>query len=520
MGSLSAKQVLYRSNGGEPNSLDPHKSMDGPDYMIKNDLFEGLVALDAHGNIIPGVALSWEISDDKLTYVFNLRKNARWSNGDPVTAHDFVYAFRKLVDPTNKDMASFYLADFKNANSILKGTLKDVNQLGVKALDDHTLEIQLESPIPYLFDILTSNGGYPLHQKTIETYGDKWTRPQAMVSNGPFVLAEWRPNEYVKLVKNEHFWDKENVKLEDVYFLSITEESVELKMFRTGQIDVTYYNFQSPAMMELMRKKAPETIRISPALKIGVYIFSMKRPAMQDKRVREALNLAVDRTLITEKVLFSGSANPAYSFSMPGLKNNLKSHINQSNMSRKEQCERARELYKEAGYSKENPLVVDLILPNRPNRRRVAIAVAEMIREVLGAQVNMQGKEFKVYAQQQGKDIYDIYDLVWFLDYNDMYSFLEQFSGSQNSMNAACYHNPQFDELLEKARKTNDFEKRDEILDQACQLLFDEHVVMPLFFTKNYRLVHPRLQGFHENITNVHGSRYMSINPEKASLTF
>jgi oligopeptide transport system substrate-binding protein len=493
--------------------------MDG-DYIIKNDLFEGLVTFDAQGNIMPGVAHSWTVSPDNLTYVFKLRRESRWSNGDPVTAPDFVYAFRRLVAPENGCSASFFLNDFKNGASILRGEIKDATQLGVKALDDHTLEINLETPIPYLLDILASYGGYPLHEKTLKAHGNQWARPGVMVSNGPFMLKEWVPNDHVKIIKNPHFWDKKSVKLEAVYYLPVTDESTELKMFRTGKLDITFPNIQSPSMVEFMQRKGPEVVRMSPSLKMNIYVFSMKSPALRDKRVREALSLAVDRHLLTEKALVAGSATPAYSLALPGLNNTLKSHLEEAEMSREDQWARARQLYKEAGYSDKNPLVVNLIIPNKPSRRKAAIGVAGMVRQVLGAQINIEGKESKIYDSQVGQDVYDIYDLMWALDYNDALGLIEQFSGANGRLNAACYHNPQFEEILKKARQTGDREKRDQLLDEACQILFDDHVIMPLFFTKNYRFVHPRVKGFYENIINVHGSRYLSIDPGKADLTF
>jgi oligopeptide transport system substrate-binding protein len=516
---LSAEQVIYRSHGGDPSSLDPHKSINDMDHMVQNDLFEGLVSFDEKGKIIPGVALSWTESSDKLTYTFKLRKEAIWSNGDPVTSHDFVYSFQRLLNPENGLTASFMLSNLKNANLIIKGKIKDLSQLGVKGIDDHTLEIKLETPIPYLLDILASYGAYPLHRKTVETHGNRWSRPGVMVSNGPFVLSEWKDGQYIKLSKNPLYWGKDRVKPEGVCFLSIADESTELKMFRRGEIDISHYNFPSTTL-EFMQKKDPSVIRVSPGLRIGMYVFSMRKSAMQDKRIREALNLAVDRTLITEKVLFSGASTPAYGFCIPGLKNKLNNNLKQVDMTREEQCARAQQLYKEAGYSKKNPLVIDLMLPQIPNRRKIGVAVAGMIQQVLGAQVKLDGKEFKVYFQQMGNNIYDMCDLIWSLDYNDILSILEQFSSSHTSVNAAFYSNPQFEALLKQARQASDFSVRDKILNQACQILLDDYVVMPLFFLKDVRLVHPRLEGFHPNTSGRYGSRYMSINPQKAHLTF
>lgn len=516
----SKGNFLIRSNGGAMTSIAPYDSTTSPDHTIKNEIWEGLTAFGPSGEIVPGVAYKWDISPDKLTYTFYLRSNAKWSNGDPVTAHDFVFAFRRLVDPNNGCIVASLLAGLKNADSIIKRKETDLTSLGVKALDDYTLQIQLENPLPYILELLASYPGYPLHQKTIEKYGADWTKPGNIVSNGPFVLKEMEPNDYIKLVKNEHYWDKDVVKIDGIYFLFVSEESVEFKMFRTGKIDITHNNFQTLPTMELMKKKAPETVRISPALKLAVYIFSMKKQKVADPKVREALSLAIDRELITEKILFPGSAEPAYGFCIPGLKNNLKSVCFDPSLSREKRHERARQLYKEAGYSEENPLVIDLILPNTPNRKKVGIAVAGMIKKVLGATVNIEAKEFKIYSHQKGQSCYDIYDLFWAFDYNDVMTILERFSGSLNPINAACYHNLEFDKLLEEAQKMSDFNERDKILDKASEIILNDHIAIPLFSSKNYRLVHPRVKGFQESIVNIHGGKYISLDPGKAHITF
>lgn len=509
--------TLNKSIGGEPSSLDPHKSLTNTCHTIKHEIFLGLCTLDSYGNIIPGVAKNWKISPDGKVYTFFLRPDARWSNGDPVTAQDFVYAFQRLVDPREPSPSALAFKDVKNASFLIKGQTDHLKKLGVRALNSQTLEITLENQAPYFLEILASDRGYPLPEKTIKKFGEKWSQPGNMVSNGPFVLKEWIPNDYIKLEKNPYFWDKDSIQIDTIYFHPISDEALELKMFRTGSLDITHYSFQSPASLESIRKKAPEVVKISPTLSLGVYVFNLKKKKMQDPRIREAINLCIDRTLLQK--LDPYSRVPAYNLSIPGLKNNLPYRLPLEKMSVSQRHERARKLYKEAGYSDKNPLTLELILPNVPSRKYKAVAIKEMIRKVLGAQVNFNIKERKIYESQVGTD-YDLWDLNWRLDNNDIFGFLDQFSMNVNKVNYANYRNPSFEALLQKALHVNNTKTRDEILNEACRILLENNILLPLDFLHLTTLVHPRVQGFHENIWALHASRYLSIDSSKDGPVF
>ncbi len=301
---LAEVQILHTGNGVEPQSLDLHRSEDVSSSNIQRDLYEGLISEAPNGDLIPGAAESWTVSDDGRTYVFNLRRNGRWSNGDAVTAADFVYGFRRGVDPKTLSVYSFILSPVLNADDItLRG--RAVEDLGIRAIDDYTLEITLANPTPYFLGLLTHSMAYPLHRASFELHGDQHTRPGNLVGNGAYRLAEWMVQSHIKVVRNRHYWDDANTKLEEVWFYPTEDLNSELQRYRAGELDLTY-DIPS-AQLPLIRSQLASELKISPYLGSYYYGFNVTRPPFKDNpNLRRALSRAVNRDIIANQSLGAG----------------------------------------------------------------------------------------------------------------------------------------------------------------------------------------------------------------------
>ena len=351
---LAAVQELVKGNGSEPASLDPQKVEGIPGSNVTKDLFEGLTTQDAAGNVIPGQAESWTISEDNKTFTFKIRKNANWSNGDPVTAHDFVFAFQRAVDPAIASRYAWFMEipTIINATAIIKGK-KPVASLGVKALDDKTFQVQLEKPVPYFIKMLAHQTTFPAPRKIIEKYGDDWTKPGNMVSNGAYTLSEWVVNERMTLVRNKNYWNDKKTVINQVTYLPIVSQTAELNRYKSGEIDMTY---EIPLEhYKNLKKEIPEEIRTTPYLGTYYYEFNTKVPPFDDVRVRKALSYAINRDAITQYVIGQGQ-KPAYAFTPEAVNGFTPPVTDYSQMSQKERNRKAIELMKEVGYDKNNPL--------------------------------------------------------------------------------------------------------------------------------------------------------------------
>ena len=353
----SAEMVFHRGNGQEPGSLDPQISEGVPSSHILRDIFEGLTAEHTDGSLIPGQAESWTISPDGTKFTFKLRDDAVWSNGDPVTAHDFVYAWQRAVAPATGSEYSFLLYPLQNAQAIAGGEEKDLAQLGAKALDDRTLEVQLEGPAPYFLGMITHSVAYPVHKATVEAHGEKWTRPENIVSNGAFKLSEWTPQSRIVSVKSDTYWNKDTVKLDKVVYYPTESQTTALKRYRAGELDWTY---EVPNdQIKWIKENMADEFHVTNYLGTYYYGFNMTKPPFNDPKLRKAFSMAIDRDILTSKIVTAGEV-PAYAFVVPGVTGYDAVY---SDFKAKEQAARNAEavkLYEEAGYSKDNPLEIEL----------------------------------------------------------------------------------------------------------------------------------------------------------------
>ena len=504
---LADEQVLRWGNGAEPQSLDPHRSEGVPSSNIGRDLFEGLMSEAPNGAVIGGAAESWVISEDGKTYTFALRQDARWSNGDPVTADDFVYSLRRSLDPATLSRYTFILNPILNAEAVAAGELPTA-EVGAKALDSHTLEIQLQNPTPYFLGLLTHSASYPVHPPSVEAHGDQYARPGNLVSNGAYQLDEWVVQSHIKLVRNSHFRDNDNTVIDEVWYYPTEDQTAELSRYRAGELDLT--NTIPKRQLRWIRENLADELVIAPYLGAYYYGFNMTRPPFGDSpELRRALTLAVDRDIITGQVTAAGEV-PAYGW-VPPVQNYTGQQMPEAAWTQEQRNEEARRLYALAGYSAENPLQTQIIYNTQEDHRRIAVAIASMWKEALGVEVEILNQEWKVFLDTRRQKIdTEVYRGGWIGDYNDAYTFAELFQ-SDGALNDSGYSNPEYDRLLAEASAEGDPQRRAELLEQAERIFLEDLPIMPLYFYVTARMVKPWVGGFTTNIMDHHRTRNFYI---------
>ncbi len=501
--------VLYRGNGAEPETLDIHRSSGVTEACIQRDLFEGLLAEAADGKLIPGVATHWQISDDGLQYDFTLRSDARWSDGSPVTSADFVYAFERALNPTTASDYAFILWPIKGAEAYSKGQLKDPAQLGIKAVNPHRLQITLHHPAPYFLQLLTHHMAYPAPRRAIEAHGRRWTRPGHLISNGPYQLSEWLPQAHIRLQKNPYFHAADSVKINAVVYLPTEDKNAELKRFRAGELQITE---DVPAtQIPWIKTHLAAAFHSSPYIGTYYYAFNLSRPPFAEQpKLRKALTLAIDRNILTNKVTQGGEI-PAYGWVPPGIPGYTPQALEEAGLSQAERIQKAQRLYAESGYSKANPLRVELLYNTSDNHKKVAIAIAAMWKQALGVKTTLRNEEWKVYLDSRKQREFQIIRAGWIGDYNDAYSFLSLFKSDVGDMNPSAYHNVAFDQFIQRAETTAEPRQRNTTLQLAEQQLLDDLPILPIYFYTTQHLVDPRIIGWVDNIMDVHPTRFLTL---------
>ena len=503
--AMGAGQMLRRGNGAEPQTLDPGRAQGIPESNILRDLFEGLVTDDVCGHLIPGVAHTWSVTPDGLTYTFLLRDTARWSNGDPVTAQDFVFSLRRTVDPATGSQYGAILEPIANAREIVSGKAKP-DSLGVEAQDTHTLVIHLHRPAPFLLGILAHQAAYPVHPATVVRYGLDFARPGRLVSNGAYRLKDWVVQSHVLLERNAAYWDDGHTRFDAVHYEATEDIFSELKRFRAGELDIT--ETVPATQVGWIRKHLPGALRTAPYLGVYYYGLNLTKPPFRDNpELRRALALAIERDILTGKILHSGE-QPAYGFvpPMPGYEG---ATLPEARMSREERWEKARELYAQAGYSTQRPLEVELLYNTQSDHKIMAVAIAQMWKQVLGVRVRLINQEWKVFLQtRQEKRDTQVFRAGWIGDYGDPETFLSILA-SWHEMNDTGYASKVYDDALETAMAEPDAMRRMQLLRSAEQILLQDLPVIPLYFYSSKHLVSPDLGGFAGNIMDRHPSRWL-----------
>jgi oligopeptide transport system substrate-binding protein len=505
----AAETVIRRGNGGEPQSLDQAQISIDVEGFIVRDLSEGLTVYDAEGKVVPGTAESWTVSDDGTVYTFKIRDNAKWSDGSQVTAGDFVYSMTRLLDPATAAGYANILFPIKNAEPFNKSKAKAAD-LGLKAVNDKTLEITLERPTPYFLQLMTHYTAIPVNKASIDKFGKDFTKPGNMVTNGAYMLTEYVANDHVTAVKNPNYWDAANVKIDKVIYNPSEDQAATERMFETGELDIVY-NYQADQRDFLKKKLGEDQVFASPALSTYYYAFDTRHEPFSDVRVRKALSMAIDRDFLAEKI-FGGAQLPAYNLVPPGMEGYTLPPVDIASMDQLDREDAAKALLTEAGYGEGGkPLNIDIRYNTNENHKKVAIAVADMWKAI-GAKVTTQNLDVKAhyaYLQEGGK--FDVARAAWAADYADPENFLNLAVSTNKTFNYGHWNNAKYDALMKASYEERDPAKRMKIMEEAETLLLSEYSITPMMNYASLWLVSRKVKGFHENVVNEHLTKYLSI---------
>lgn len=505
---LAETQIVHRGNGEEPQTLDPHLAEGVPSSNILRDLFEGLTTSAPDGRIVPGAARHWDISRDGLTYTFFLDPEGRWSNGEPVTADDFVWSWQRAVDPATGASYSRMLSPVVNAEKILAGELPP-EELGVSALNDLTFQVDLKDPTPYFLGLLTHPTSYPVFRPAVEKHGGSHVRAGNLVSNGAFMLDDWQVRSNIELVANPHYRAADEVIVERVVFYPFEDENTEFNRFRAGDLHWTY---QVPSgQFQWLEENMADALMVAPWFGTYFFSFNLTREPFEDNlALRQALNLAVNREILTEQVSRFGEI-PTFNLVPPGLPDYQPPRTPWADMTQEEREAEAKRLYREAGYSAEHPLDVELRYNTSENHRKIAVAMAAMWKQVLGVRTRLINEEFRVFLQNRAqRRVTEVFRSGWIGDYQDAFTFLELFH-SGHGRNDAGYDNERFDRLLERIASERSPASRRNLMAEAERMILADQVILPVYHYVTKRLIDPRLKGWKENVMDQHLTRHMFL---------
>jgi oligopeptide transport system substrate-binding protein len=510
--------VFNFGNGAEPASLDPHHVQGTWEFNIVGEMLLGLTTEDPRARPVPGAAERWETSPDGRTWTFHLRDHL-WSDGQRVTAHDFIYAWRRILDPKSAAQYASLLYVFRNAEAINGGKMP-LDSLGAKAIDDHTIALALEHPAPYILELMMHQTTYPVPQHVVETKGDAWTKPGNYVGNGPYLLREWVPNDHITLDRNPKFYDAAKVKIERVVFYPTSDANAALKRFRAGEFDVQGAGGAGVPLDQLnwIKQNLPDCLQIGPYLGITYIVANQSRKPFDDVRVREALNLAYDRETVTGKVIRLGEP-PAYTIVPPGVANYPNSNAFAfKSMSQAERVKRAQDLMRQAGYGPENRLRTTYSISDTQDAKRVA-AVAQQMWKQAYIDVDLLQSEVQVNYKKLQTGDFDLGGAGWIADYNDAYNFLFLLMSNDGGFNYGRYRNPRFDELMARSNEEPDAEKRGEVMSKAEAIALSDFAIVPTRYPVTSNLVRPYVKGWAQNNRDFHRIRYVSIDEATRAAT-
>jgi len=500
--------TLNIHNGADPTSLDPHKISGDWENRIVGDIFEGLVTEDINAEAIPGQAESWTISEDGTVYTFTLRDGIQWSDGTPVTAGDFEFAFQRLMNPETAANYAYLQYTIKNAKGINDGSITDIGTLGAKALDDKTFELTLEQPTPYILGALTHYTAFPVPRHVIEAKGDDWVKIGNIVTNGPYKPTEWLPGSHVTTVKNENYYDAPNLKIDGAKFFVLEDESAALKRYRAGEFDILT-DFPTD-QYDWIQENLPGQARVAPFAGLYYYAFNTNEPPFNNANIRKAFSMAVNREVIGPQVLGTGEI-PAYSWVPPGMANYAEPYtVDWKDMPYGEKVAMAKQLISEEGYGADNPLKVQLRYNTNENHKRIAVAIAAMWKP-LGVEVELYNTETKVHYDELQQGVLQVARAGWLADYNDADNLLNLLKSGVD-YNYGRYSNETFDQLLDDANTTTDAASRAEMLKQAEKIAMDESAALPIYYYLSRNVVSPRISGFADNAFDIHRTRWLELS--------
>ncbi|NIA71845.1 peptide ABC transporter substrate-binding protein [Pelagibius litoralis] len=505
-GTAQAEKVLRVGNDGEPQSMDPHYISTVQTSRISDDMTLGLLTYGQDGEPIAGAAESWTISEDGKTYTFKIRDHM-WSDGTPVTAHDFVYAWQRILKPDTG-------AEYASLLYIIEGA-EDVNTgkggpevLAAEAVDDKTLRVQLTAAAPYFLAQLTHQTAFPVPRHMVEKHGRDWTKPENIVVNGPYKLVNWTPNVSTELVKNDKFYDAENVAIDRVIYYSMEDRTAIQKRFRAGEIDVG--RDIASEQIDWLRENMADSLRIAPYAGIYYYVFRSDTEPFNDVRVRKALSMAINREVITDKVLRTGEL-PAYSFVPPGTGNyGEPQYADWKGEPYGEVFEKAKGLLAEAGYGPDKPLKVTLRYNTSENHKRIAVAVQSMWKK-LGVNAELFNTDGKIHYSDLKQGDFQVARAGWIADYNDAQNFLFLLETKTGPINYSKFGSEKFDGLMAEAGAVVDLGQRAKILGEAEAVAMEGQPIAPIYYYVSKQLVSPNVVGWVDNAPDRHVTRFLDL---------
>ena len=505
--SYGDEVVFHRGNSGEVSSLDPLYISGSWEQNIIRDMFEGLVSTGRNGQATPTIAESFEISEDGLTYTFKMRKSAKWSNGEPITVDDVLFSLRRAIDPNNAAPYADKFYPIINGKEISTGEIKDITKLGVEAPDEDTIVIHLKKPTPYFEEHMTQNVFYIVPRGPIEKYGNDWTKPENIVTNGAYTLKAWNTHESTELVKNPYYWDAENVQIDRVFFYPIDDIETAFRHFRSGELDL---QDDAPAhKIGWIRENMPDEFFLNDQWVNYYYTFNLEYPPFQDIRVRKALSMVVDRETIANNVLKFGY-KAQYSFCPVGFINYEPSTVDYVDLSKEDRIAEAVKLLAEAGYSADNPLTFELAYNSSENHEKIAVAIAQVWKKTLGANVKLINTEAKVHYSNLKRHDFQMGRAAFGISSGDAYELLEVFHIGHH-FNYGQYKNEKVDSLLARAKHMPNLDERRKVLEEAERLILKDHAVIPLFTYADRLLVSKRVKDFQPNYPGYYLTKFFRL---------
>ncbi|MBY5970102.1 peptide ABC transporter substrate-binding protein [Halomonas denitrificans] len=504
--------TLQVGNGAEPSTLDPQKVNGNWESRITRELFDRLINYGPDGSLEPGLAESWTLSDDGLVYTFTLRQ-AHWSDGEPITADDAVFALQRLVTPATANHNANLYYPIVNARAINTGKAEP-ESLGVSALDTHTLEIRLSEPTAYFLQAMAMTEAAPLPRHLLTSGVEDWTRPGTLVASGPFVLADWKPQDKVEVSRNPHYYAADEVALDGVDFHAIEDTSALMNRFRSGELDIAYGAVPS-ARFDWAQENLSESLRVGPLIGSYFYMLNLRDGTpLSDKRVREALNLALDREVITERLLGMGQT-PSYWFVPRTIASPTSASLDFHDQDMDSRRARARMLLDQAGYGPDRPLELELSYNTLEDHKKIAVAIAAMWRP-LGVEIELVNREAAVHFAGLRQGDFEIARYGFVATVNDPYDFLNAYAAGGSAAASTGYADPEYDALVEASTHELDVDRRAALMTEAEQRLLEADVMLPIYDYVVVNLVSPDVEGWQPTTLDVHPLRYVSVDEAAA----
>jgi oligopeptide transport system substrate-binding protein len=504
----AAQRVVHRAGTDDATTLDPHKVGYPGETTIMSDLFVGLTTLDAEARPIPGCAESWSVSRDGLTWTFRMRPGLRWSDGSALTAADFEWSLRRALRPETAFPFAGRLFMVRNARAVSGGSAP-VERLGVRATDPRTLVIELEHPAPYLDEVLATFA-MPVPRRLVEARGAAWIAQGSLVSNGPFVLEEWRPNAFIRLRRNPNFYDAANVPADAVMHYPVTQPTTAIRRFQAGELD---FVLSVPAeQVERLREQFGSQLKIDLGIGLEALAFNVRRGPTRDLRVRRALSMAIDRDALARNVLRE-PRQAAYGYVSPGVSRYpSRASVDFATWPAAKRQAEARRLLQEAGFGPANPLRLRLAFPANDINRRIAVVLDAMWRQA-GVRAELQAKEQRALVADIARGEFDAARVLWLSGHTDPMAFLERLDGGAagTTTNPSGYVSARYDGLVADATRERDVGRRAALLREAEAVALADQPVAPLYWFVGRRLVSPALTGWAHNARGIHLSRFMGV---------